>query len=201
MLHEEKFVTSHSKGHFTIFDNGMSDIFPERFLPYAHGAPITGISARKSSRKVWTSCSIDKSCLIWDLSQEKPASILLCNYDHQVTGIHWTSQEENHELVMIGDEIGNVLTLDPRKPGSILNKQRMANRPITEFSFNGTRQFGVLSKSNVANIVEISSDGSLTSIHKHHAPGFIYSMCWDVKDLTTFYVVGEEKYAKKIVLA
>lgn len=102
---------------------------------------------------------------------------------------------------MIGDEIGNVLTLDPRFPKKILNKTRISNRSITKLSFNGTKQFGVLSKTNVAHILQPDGSGALEEVHKHSSPGMIYAMCWDELDRNTFFVVGEEKYAMKVSIA
>lgn len=102
---------------------------------------------------------------------------------------------------MVGDEIGNLLTLDPRAPNKILQKTRVTNRGLTQISFHGCNEFGVIANNNVANILEIEANGDLKVVHKHVAPGIIYSMCWDKQDRKTFYLVGEKQYAEKITLA
>lgn len=130
----------------------------------------------------------------------QPACGILRDYEYQLTAVRWTTQQENNELIMVGDEMGNVLTLDPRSPKKILNTKRVSKRPITKFSFNGTNKFGVLSKSNISKIFQIDCSGDLKELHKHSAPGIVYGMCWDELEKNTFYVVGEKKYAKKITV-
>lgn len=102
---------------------------------------------------------------------------------------------------MVGDEIGNVLTLDPRQPNKILNETSIAKREITQLAFNQSKHFGAIPKFKTMEIVEIDPSGELKKIHTHTAPGMLYSMCWDDKDIKTFYVVGEDKYAEKVVMA
>lgn len=198
---ETKAVVTTDHGHMYVheYDYGFSQLVEERKILYAHSFAITGVSAHPSSSKMWTTCSIDRSCVIWDNSRkERPGSRLLRDYKNQITAVHWTTQEENKELVMIGDEVGNVLTLDPRSPNKILNTTRVANRAIKKLSFNGSKQFGVVAKNAVATILKIEDNGDLTLVHQHEAHGMLYSMCWDAHVKNTFYVVGEQKYAQKM---
>lgn len=148
---------------------------------------------------MWTSCA-GYECLLWDKSKEMPASKAL-NHQHQLTSVYWTSQEENKEFLVLGDELGNVLTLDPREPNKILNSTKVSKRPITGIFFNGTNQFGVIS-SNILKIFEINSgDQKLKQIFQHEAKQILYSMCWDARNKKTFYVVGDRKTALKFSLS
>lgn len=192
-------VVGTKKGHIDLFDFGLADVTNVSHIANAHSQGITGVSAHPTNKK-WISCSTDRSCLLWDTSKKRPASSILSNYQHQLTAAHWTTQQENKSLVMVGDEVGNVLTLDPRNPNKILNEKRVTNRAIRKFSFNGTNKFGVIAKKNVASILEIEDSGELKEIHKHVAPGMIYAMCWDEKEKNIFYAVGEDKYAVKVSL-
>lgn len=151
--------------------------------------------------EIWATCALDCSCLLWDKSKEKPASAILSNYEHGLTAMHWTTQEENQELLVLGDEIGNVLTVDPRMPNKILNTTRVSDRPISKLSFNGSKRLGVISESNVMKIVEATNGSEpMKLVHKHTSPGTLYAMCWDCMDKEVFYVVGENKFALKINL-
>jgi WD40 repeat protein len=187
-----------TKGHIAVANYEMYDLSPDIYYTHAHSSEVTGVSVSPSSNQTFVSCSLDRNCLLWDTKKTKAASGLLSKYENQITAVRWTTQGVNKELIMIGDEIGNVITLDPRCPNKILDKTRVSNRPITSFSFNGTKRFGVVSRSAAVDIMEVESDGGYKQVLKHSGPNMIYSMCWDAHDKKTFYVVGENKYAEKI---
>lgn len=195
-----KLIVGTNKGHMDLFDFGLSDLTVDSHIAYAHSKAITGISAHPTNKKFYASCSIDRNCLLWDTSKARRTFCLLRNHKFQITAVHWTTQEENKQLVMIGDEVGNVLTLDPRKPNEILNIKRVANREISKFAFNGSKNFGVVARSNIAKILKVEACGGVELVHEHVAPGIVYAMCSDEKDKNLFYVAGERKYAAKISL-
>lgn len=122
------------------------------------------------------------------------------NYENQLTAVYWTTQQENQKLVMIGDECGNVLTVDPRVPNKILNKQKVSNRAITMFCFNGTRIFGVAAETATVKLCELDGKGSFETILEHTSPSLVFSICCDSEDKKTFYVVGEHKYGEKLTI-
>lgn len=198
---EQMILVGTSNGNFSIFDCGRADLVAVCEIPFGHAAHITGVSAHPSYPKCWASCSIDRTCLMWDKRQTPPASGVLRNYEYELTSVKWTSQAENKDLVMVGDAAGNVLTLDTRCPNKILSKTRVAKREITKLCFNGSKRFGVVAQTNVASIYEADGDNEIKKIDEHHAPGIIYSMCSDPLERGTFYVVGERKYAKKFSIA
>jgi hypothetical protein len=151
--------------------------------------------------EIWSTCSNDRSCLQWDKTYENPAKLLL-DHDYRLTAVHWSSQEENQELVMLGDEMGQVLTVDPRAPNKILNSTQISNRPIKSLHFNGSKNFGVISNSNVIKIIETGNGSeALKLVHEKTLPGTLYEMCWDLNDKNTFYVVGDNQFALKTTLS
>lgn len=195
-----KFIVGTNRGDLEIFDYNIMTLTLAPKYPQAHASAITGVSGHLSSPAVWASSSTDRNCVIWDTRKGTKSAIrILKNYEHQLTTVYWTKQDENSELVMIGDEAGYILTLDPRYPNKILNKTRAAKRAINQFCFNGTKRFGVVSKSASASFYEIK-DAAPELVHTHTAPGIFYSMCSDHSNKSSFYVVGEEKYAEQISL-
>jgi WD40 repeat protein len=147
---------------------------------------------------MWTS-SAGSTCLLWDKSQENPVTKLLHHW-YQLTAVHWCSQEENKELVVLGDEIGNLLTVDTRAPNKILNSTHVSELAISELSFNGSSKFGVISN-NFVKVVEASNNSKKCKVLKDHSANeILYSMCWDQKDKNKFYVVGDHKTAFELYL-
>lgn len=196
---DEKFVIGTSKGSIYVYDYDLKDLTSLTHYPHAHSSEITGISADPGHRKMWTSCSIDRSCALWDTSKEQPALALLRDHENRLTAVHWTSEEENKGLVMIGDEIGNILTVDPRVPKRVLNKTRISQREITKICFEGPKKFGAVSKSNKLQIVDIEDGNELRVTHTHQCSKMIYDMCWGDSGSKT-YVVGEQYYAEQVKL-
>ncbi|CRK94321.1 CLUMA_CG007836, isoform A [Clunio marinus] len=125
---ETKLITGTEKGTLNLHDYEFSELYPCSTFNYAHGGAITGVSSHPSASKIWASCSTDKSCLLWDLRKEKPALGLLRDYKTWFTALYWTKRAENREYVMLGDDVGNVLTIDPRRPNHILNKKKVSDR-------------------------------------------------------------------------
>ena len=192
-----KFITASKKGLIDVYDFGLLHITEEFHVALTN--TITGISAHPSSPKEWASCSIDRSCLLWDrLNYSWRPSLALRNYENQLTTVYWTKPEENKELLMLGDEIGNVLTLDPRAPHKILQKIRVTNRAISQIRFNGSHRFGVVANNSIISVLEIDPSGELNEIYKHDTAVMNYGMRWDDHDKNSFYVFGEKKHAEKV---
>lgn len=196
----QKCVYGTSHGDIHVENVDLMSLTRQVFYSRAHKADISGISGCPHSTDKFASCSLDNDCLLWDVRKSKPASGLLTKFENQLTAVKWTKQKENHELILLGDCVGNIITVDPRRPNRIISRTRVSNRPISSINFNGTKRFGVVSQSNAVNIMKIEPDGELKEIFKHKTAGLIHSMCWDSHDEKIFYVVGEHKYAEKIVL-
>lgn len=197
---KHKLVAGTNRGHVNIFDYGISDLTLDHQFSFGHASAITGVSANPSSNKTFVTSSIDKNCVMWDVSKNNVAAFrLLKNYENQLTAVRCAPSSEN--LVLLGDEVGNILSLDPRIPNKILSTKRVTNRAITSIKFKSSEQFGIIAKNNVAQVFSLSADGGIELKYKHTAPCMLYSMCWDNQHDSTFYLVGEEKFAEKIVLA
>lgn len=193
----QRLVVGTKNGEINIFEAEFTDLFLEHNYPNAHSSEITGISTHSSSLDLWVSCSVDKSCLLWDKRSSSCVRILR-NYGNWITAVYWTKPEENDSLVMVGDEIGNVITLDIRRPNAILNKTRVADRGITGIHFNGSKQFAVLARNQTTKVFNAANDGDPKLLLEHRAPGMLYSMCWDVNNSNVFYLCGEGRYAEKL---
>lgn len=201
LRNDHKFVTASKKGYMDVYDYGL-EVISDKHIFY--GSPITGISTHPDSPKYWVSCSIDRNCLLWDYTKNVSieALTLLRNYEHQLATVYWTNRQENKELVMVGDEIGNVLTLDIRSPNKILHKMRVANRGISQISFKDSNRFGVVANNNTISILEIDPNGEMRVVYKHVTPVINYAMCMmDDREEKTFYVVGERRFGEKVTFA
>ena len=135
---------------------------------------------------------------MWDKTLEKPASEILKNHPDELTSLYWTSEEENRENIVLGDENGNILTIDPRIHNKILNTTCISNRSITKIRFNGSNLFGVVS-SNTVKIIEANAGSEdLKIVQQHVSPHEQYTMCWAKKEKKTFFAVGENKSAVEV---
>lgn len=196
LANTHKFVLANNH-NLKVFDYVMNEVVCERSFIKAHRREITGVSAHPTASRMFATCAADKNCVQWDMKQKqrKAASHIYRNFENQPTAIYWTTQEEKKELLMIGDEIGNLLTLDPRSPNRILSETKVSNRGIRKIIFNGSKQFAVIARSNKALILELDHRGDFKLVYEHVASGIVYDFCWDRKDSRKFYVVGEHHYA------
>lgn len=192
-----KFVLA-NKFDIQIFDYGLDKVWDEIDFENAHGKEIAEVSAHPTSAWIFATCAADRNCVKWDCRGRDSASYIYQKFENQLTAVHWTTQAENKELVMVGDEIGNLLALDPRSPNQIISKVRVSNRGIRKIIFNGTNQFAVIARSNKAYILQIEDSGEHKVVYEHVAPSIIYDFCWDRKDSRKFYVVGEHRYAAAV---
>lgn len=188
----EEFVIGTSIGGIHVFDYELAELAMDRENPNAHTRAITGVSCHPTKPKLLTTCSSDKTCVLWDLCSLKPTLKLYKDPENHLKAVHWANERN---LVMIGDEVGNLLTIDSRMPQKILNKTEVSNRTIRKLCFNGSKKFGVVSESNSVKIINIDD---CSTAYKHRADKIIYDMCWDENDETTFYVVGEGFYAEQV---
>lgn len=132
---------------------------------------------------------------MWDDRQFPSAIVLLANHDTQLTAVHWSEKSQN---LIIGDELGNLLTVDMRSPQKILNKSKLSNREISSITSNNKHDLGIVSNSDVVKIAEISENNEIKSIFERKTDGIIYDMAWDAVDPETFYIVGEQRLVKKL---
>lgn len=58
---------------FQIWDMGTADLFSQGSYRFAHTDSITGMSASNENQNIFVTCSLDKSCLLWDDRETRPA--------------------------------------------------------------------------------------------------------------------------------
>uniref|UniRef100_A0A1B0B0E7 Uncharacterized protein n=1 Tax=Glossina palpalis gambiensis TaxID=67801 RepID=A0A1B0B0E7_9MUSC len=85
-----------------IWDMGSADLFLDKSFQFAHSDVITGSAASLTNDNIFFTCSLDKSCLIWDDREIGPA-----------LDVRW-SPENNDCIIYAGDEYGYILTIDKR---------------------------------------------------------------------------------------
>lgn len=52
---------------------GKADLFSVQSYRYAHLDVITGLASSPINDAIFTTCSLDKSCLLWDIRETRPA--------------------------------------------------------------------------------------------------------------------------------
>lgn len=84
-------VTGCSHGLLKVWDfekENTPHLFSIHSLHDAHTDSITGISSRSDSEFIFATCSLDRSSLIWDYRQPRPATGLYQNHEFDFTTIH-----------------------------------------------------------------------------------------------------------------
>lgn len=193
----DQVIVGTSKGHLELFNyNNNLDLGSQ--IMNAHFDEITGISTHPSKDKSWVTSSSDNSCVLWDNKQTSPATFLLKHNRNRPTDVKWLKEN----LILASDASGFVTLIDPRNPKDDLERHQVAERSINELKFDKTMtKFAVISASPKLKIYQIDSIGQFKLVHEHSArPNILYSMAWDPKEENTCYVVGDNKYAQKIML-
>lgn len=52
---------------------GKAELFSQQSYRYAHTDTITGLASSPTNDAIFTTCSLDKSCLLWDDRETRPA--------------------------------------------------------------------------------------------------------------------------------
>uniref|UniRef100_A0A1A9UXL1 Uncharacterized protein n=1 Tax=Glossina austeni TaxID=7395 RepID=A0A1A9UXL1_GLOAU len=129
ITNESKALTACKRGTVKIWDMGSADLFLEKSFQFAHSDAITGLAASLTNDYIFLTCSLDKSCLIWDDREIRPALALYENHDVRFKDVRW-SPENNDCITYAGDECGYILTIDKRSPKKYLDKSKYFDRPI-----------------------------------------------------------------------
>ncbi|KAI9584096.1 hypothetical protein GQX74_010431 [Glossina fuscipes] len=117
-----------------IWDISSADVFLDKIFQFAHSDVITGSAASLTNDNIFFTCSLDKSCLIWDdreigpalgnyvmfifekTKKKKKSFLALTLYekhDVRLKDVRW-SPENNDCIIYAGDEYGYILTIDER---------------------------------------------------------------------------------------
>lgn len=189
-------VTGSTSGHLDIFNYDSTCLHLDSHIQYGHTSDINGLSSHLSREKCWVSVSEDRSCVLWDKNEIRPASFLLRDHTVGFSDVIWLADN----AIIMSDHEGNLITIDPRNPNVIVTQEQVSKRNITRLDVaNNKKTFGVIGDSTVLKIYRF--DGKFECIHEMDAhPNLLYGMAWDAKDEKSCYVVGENKFAKKITI-
>lgn len=104
----------------------------------AHLYAITDISTHPEDEQ-FVSVSRDKSALIWDHRQVRPATGLLNDHPYHLTSCNWTKSVDNPDKIVIGNANGEVLLVDRRVPDKVESLCTVFDRPIRKIDRLGDK--------------------------------------------------------------
>lgn len=103
----------------------------------AHSSAVTDVSVHPVE-KLFMSVSRDKSALIWDHRQVRPATGLLADHAYHLTCCNWRdATTDNADVIVIGDAKGDVFQVDRRVPDKIVSLVTVFDRPVRKISAGG----------------------------------------------------------------
>ncbi|KAI8118758.1 Protein valois [Lucilia cuprina] len=173
-----KAATGSKDGVLKIWDMGKGDLNPQQSYSYAHMDSITGLTSSPTNDAIFTTCSLDKSCLLWDDRETRPAIALYNEHNVRFKTVNWALDPQDN-CVYLGDESGNVLTIDTRKPKELLNKTQYFDRPIRKISPNG-ENLAVVADSNCIKVAKSCSNEIFYENNK--SQHFIRDCAWLTSD-------------------
>ncbi|XP_005188139.2 protein valois [Musca domestica] len=147
---QHKAATASKDGAIKIWDMGTADLVSQGSFRFAHTDVITGLAASCTKENIFATCSLDKSSLIWDDRETRPAIALYENHNVRFTNVSWCPQSEDN-IVYLGDEAGSLLTIDVRQPKVIQNQTTYFDRPIRKILPNEDN-LAVIADSNLVKI-------------------------------------------------
>ncbi|XP_037806193.1 protein valois [Lucilia sericata] len=169
-----KAVTGSKDGALKIWDMGKADLFSQQSYRYAHTDSITGLTSSPTNDAIFTTCSLDKSCLLWDDRETRPAIALYSEHNVRFKTVNWALDPQDN-CVYLGDESGNVLTIDTRKPKELLNKTQYFDRPIRKISPNG-ENLAIVADSNCVKVSKSCSNEIF--YENNYSQNFIRDCAW-----------------------
>ncbi|XP_061390236.1 protein valois [Musca vetustissima] len=152
---QHKAVTGSKDGTLKIWDMGTADLVSQGSYRFAHTDSITGVSAARGKDNIFATCSLDKSCLLWDDRETRPAIALYENHSVRFTNVTWCPQSDDSKIYL-GDEAGAVLTIDVRQPKQIETETQYFERPIRKIIPND-ENLAIISDSNLVKIAKSST--------------------------------------------
>uniref|UniRef100_A0AAG5DE40 WD repeat-containing protein 55 homolog n=1 Tax=Anopheles atroparvus TaxID=41427 RepID=A0AAG5DE40_ANOAO len=197
---EDRHVISGSKdGCLKLWDYSEGDLHSTNTLHQAHSGPITGVATDGTQSSLAVSCSRDRSALLWDFREMKPATALYEQHDAAFTALRWTDETSWNRLVALGDEAGRVFFIDVRQPNVFLETIECFDRKVHKLSFHG-KYFAVL-----GNTLEVKFfDADSKQIHvEHSASNYVRDIVWDqsaTDKAVCCWLVGWDSYFKAIAL-
>uniref|UniRef100_A0A1A9W072 WD_REPEATS_REGION domain-containing protein n=1 Tax=Glossina brevipalpis TaxID=37001 RepID=A0A1A9W072_9MUSC len=152
---ECKALSGCKNGTVKIWDMGCADLFCQKSFQFAHSDVITGLAASLTDDNVFLTCSLDKSCLIWDDRETRPAFALYKNHNVRFKDVRW-SVENKDCIIYLGDESGYILTIDKRSPNKYLDKSKYFDRPIRKIKPHRDN-LAVIADKNIVKVSKIAN--------------------------------------------
>lgn len=136
-LDKIKAVTVSSDACIKIWNMGNGELCSINTMRNAHADNISGVSTSHNLENTFVTCSRDKTALLWDTREIRPATSLFDNHSCPFTSVYWTSAEENDNMVILGDEAGKIHVVDPRIPDIFMKTIDVFERRVNKIKFNG----------------------------------------------------------------
>ncbi|KFB49226.1 AGAP009782-PA-like protein [Anopheles sinensis] len=134
---ERHAISGSTDGCLKLWDYSEGDLHSTTTMHHAHSGPITDVATDSTQSSLAVTCSRDRSALLWDFREMKPATALYEKHDAAFTAIRWPDEVNWKRLVAIGDEAGRVFFIDVRQPNVFLETIDCFDRKVHKLSFQG----------------------------------------------------------------
>ncbi|XP_049537159.1 protein valois [Anopheles darlingi] len=192
-------ISGSTDGCIKVWDYSEGDLHSSHTFHQAHTSFITSLATDTTQPSLAVSCSNDRSTLLWDLRELKPAKALFEGHDVPFSTVRWTDEANWNRLVAVGDVAGRVHFIDVRQPNVFLETVSCFDRKIQRISFHGKR-FAVL-----ANAPEVKFyDEHSKEIHvEQSATNYVRDLVWDRQspdDAIGCTLLGWDSYVQHITI-
>lgn len=190
-----KAITGASDGCLKLWDIGAGDLCSLSTYVKAHAYSITGVSSSPVCPETFVTCSRDRSICMWD--KRLSARPVIASFDggqFDYTCVYWSTAAECAGQLLIGDEAGSIIVIDPRNINCRVHQLEQRESPIHKIQFNGAHLFAVLDHSARLQVLDAgggdefgkvvySNGDAIDCVRSVHwtAPTVLYATGWDSK--------------------
>lgn len=168
-------MTGASDGCLKIWDMGAGDIMSFNTFRNAHADSITGISSSHDS-PLFATCSRDKSFCIWDERLTRPIVGFNEGHNYAYTVCYWSDVDECKGHILLGDEAGNIHSVDMRNIKEFTSSINVHKTPIHRIKLR-KNLVTVLGQSNVIQVLNAIKDFEQCYRHSD-SKDFVRDVCW-----------------------
>lgn len=188
-----KAITGSSDYSLKIWDMGAGDLISINTYRFAHADSITGVSTSPANPDLFATCSRDKCFNVWD--KRLPAPIVDYNEKHSIpyTSIYWSSFTECQEDILLGDDLGNVHTVDTRNLSTFVHSFQPCETPIHKIAFENTF-CTILGHCNRVKVFDVKENYNL-SYENDKALDYVRDVQWT--DTHEFFTTGWDSQLRK----
>ncbi|KAF2905229.1 hypothetical protein ILUMI_00953 [Ignelater luminosus] len=176
-----------------IADMQSSSLNPVTEFKDFHTQFVTSVDVNKNQVNLFASASIDRKACIWDDRMSITASVLYQNEFSGLTSINWN--QIHPECLVVGNESGDIYSLDIRQPNEVLCSHSCFNTRIHRSVFNNSGYLAVCG--DTCELLILNGNDNLNVIYKSsdHS-GFVRGLAWFHE---TLYSCGFDKQIIKHV--